>query len=139
MNIYDKKLVPVSEEFAILDSRCIDNSMQDMIKFCSGNSDCCDAFNEMVKSQRETYYLGKHPYKISEGSKDGYWRTYLPDSSKTNGRRLLKRKDRKDLINDVVKYWQSQETKYYLFDIAKTAIEERWNKGFIKASTKTKP
>ena len=53
---------------------------------------------EKINMQKREELLKKHPYDIWEG-KDEYWRTYLPDKEK--GRKLLKRKNRKD-IEDII-------------------------------------
>ena len=49
--------------------------------------------------------LKKHQYKIWQG-KDGKWYTYLPDDSKKEGRRLVKRTEEKSLEDVVVSYWK---------------------------------
>lgn len=48
--------------------------------------------------------LEKHPYKIWQGS-NGKWYTYLPDEIK--GRVLKKKSTRKDIEDDIVKYWET--------------------------------
>lgn len=50
--------------------------------------------------------LEMHKTPITEG-KDGYWRTYLPDDKK--GRRQIKRKNRSDIEEIVIKYYQDKE------------------------------
>ena len=48
-----------------------------------------DVQDSMEAMKREEL-LKKHQYKIWQG-KDGKWYTYLPDESKKDGRRLIKR------------------------------------------------
>lgn len=61
---------------------------------------------EKINMQKREELLKKHPYDIWEG-KDGYWRTYIPDKEK--GRKLLKRKNRKDVEDAVVSYLREEE------------------------------
>lgn len=61
---------------------------------------------EKIEMQKREELLKKHPYDIWEG-KDGYWRTYIPDKEK--GRKLLKRKNRKDVEDVVVSYLREAE------------------------------
>ena len=60
---------------------------------------------DKINMQKREELLKKHTYDIWEG-KDGYWRTYLPDKEK--GRKLLKRKNRKDIEDMVVSYFKKE-------------------------------
>ena len=51
----------------------------------NGIIDLRDVEDNMRKARKEKI-LKEHPYKIYQG-KDGRWRTYLPDDSKSEGRR----------------------------------------------------
>lgn len=63
-----------------------------------------------LEEMKKREIIENHPYKIWEGS-NGYWYTYLPDSTKSNGRRLVK-KNTKDKIEDaIVEYHKDQEEK----------------------------
>lgn len=46
-----------------------------------------------------------HTYEISE-NKDGRWTTYVPDKSKPEGRRKIKKKNKSDLIKYLVAFYQ---------------------------------
>lgn len=70
--------------------------------------------NDMVKRQE---YLNMHTCKVWKG-KDGYWHTYLPDGE--SGRKGVKRKSRKELEDEIVKY-------YHKFD-DKPTYEEIYNR-----------
>lgn len=51
-------------------------------------------------------YLSKHPYKIGQG-KDGYWRSYIPDSEK--GRKMIKKNTKKEVEDIIIQYYQDKE------------------------------
>lgn len=70
----------------------------------NGMIDINDIQNSMEAMKREEL-LKKHQYKIWQG-KDGKWYTYLPDDSKKEGRRLVKRTEEKSLEDVVVSYWK---------------------------------
>lgn len=60
---------------------------------------------EQIIMKKREEVLKKHPYKIWEDKK-GYWHTYLP---KENGQRqCIKRKEKKDLIDIVVSFWETK-------------------------------
>lgn len=59
---------------------------------------------EQIEMARRSELLKKHPYSIFYAS-DGRWATHLPDSK--NGRRLIKRKNKTDLENAIVKFYES--------------------------------
>lgn len=70
----------------------------------NGMIDINDIQNSMEAMKREEL-LNKHQYKIWQG-KDGKWYTYLPDESKKDGRRLVKRSEKKSLEDVIVSYWK---------------------------------
>ena len=61
---------------------------------------------EQIEMNKRKELLSRHPYKIWQG-KDGKWRSYLPDEKK--GRRLINRSSQKDVENEIIKYWKTQE------------------------------
>lgn len=56
--------------------------------------------------------LNKHSYKIFQ-SKDGRWRTTLPDASKKDGRKLIAKSNQFDLEEAIIKYYSLKEDKEY--------------------------
>lgn len=61
---------------------------------------------EQIEMKKREELLARHPYQIWEG-KDGKWRTYITDETKQNGRRMVKKSSREELINDIIKYQKS--------------------------------
>ena len=57
-----------------------------------------------IEMKRNEEILSKHPYKITKGN-DGYWRTYLPLN---NERKLIKKKKKSDIYDNIVEYWRNQ-------------------------------
>lgn len=64
---------------------------------------------EKVEMKKNKELLSKHPYKIWCG-KNCKWMTYLPDSDKKDGRRLIKRNTEKEIVNIIIDYWRQIES-----------------------------
>lgn len=59
---------------------------------------------DIFKMKKRKELLEKHPYKVWKG-KDDYWHTYLPNG---NRRKLVKKKEKKDIEDVVVNYWKNK-------------------------------
>ena len=93
-------------------------------------SDVQNSMEEMKRNQ----LLEKHPYKIWEGN-DGKWRTYLPDDSKKDGRRMIKRNNLKDVENAVIKYVKIQTENPTVEDVFHEWNDRRAELGKISKPT----
>ena len=67
----------------------------------SGNIDLSDVQKHIEMLRRKTI-LEQHKYTVFF-AKDGYWKTYVPDPDSKKGRRLIKRRDRDELDDAIVK------------------------------------
>ena len=63
---------------------------------------------EMTKKER---YLNQHNCKIWLAS-DGYWKTKIPKGDGSKETRLIKKKKKSDVENEVVKYYKSHSEQY---------------------------
>ena len=69
-----------------------------------------DAVQQQVDEMNEKQkYINMHKYDIWQNEKDEMYRTYLPDDKK--GRKLIKRKHKKDIIDAVISYYQTHSEK----------------------------
>lgn len=76
---------------------------------------------DKVEMSKRQELLKQHPYKIWKGD-DGYYHTYIPDKESKNGRIAKKRKNKKDVEDDVIFYLKQ--------DIENPTIKEvfdEWN------------
>lgn len=65
-----------------------------------------DVLEQMNRKRREEI-LEKHPYEIYQGAgKDTRWRTHVSDPTKKEGRRMIVRKDRDDLLDDLCAFYE---------------------------------
>ena len=68
---------------------------------------------DMIKRNE---YLSMNPWKISEPKSDKFWRGYVPDKSKPNGRRQIKRSTRKGVEDAIIDYWEKEADRIYFSD-----------------------
>ena len=75
----------------------IDVRNDDILKYAIEN-DIIDVvfLQEKINMQRKEEILRNHKYKIWQSEKDNRWRTYLPDDSCKNGRKLIVKAIRKN-------------------------------------------
>ena len=71
----------------------------------NGIIDLRDVEDNMRKARKEKI-LKEHPYKIYQG-KDDRWRTYLPDDSKSEGRRLIVKTNLEELETLLCQHYES--------------------------------
>lgn len=64
---------------------------------------------QMAMKKREKI-LNRHPYAWWEG-KDGKWRTYVPDESKKNNRRLVKRNTEQEITDYIIDFYEEENKK----------------------------
>ena len=80
--------------------------------------------------------LSKHKYEIWKG-KNGCWYTNLPDNTKPNKRRQIKRKTKKEVEDVIVDYYENID-KYTIDRLFHEWNDSRLNKGKITQSTHTR-
>lgn len=68
--------------------------------FAQGIINLDDVRKDMKEKERQRI-LEMHPYEIWT-SNDGRWRTYFPDKSKTSGRRMVAKKDRTKIEDEII-------------------------------------
>lgn len=88
---------------------------------------------DSMEAMKREELLKKHQYKIWQG-KDGKWYTYLPDESKKDGRRLIKRID-KAILEDIVVEYCRKEERVYLKDIFEEWVSQKLEYGEIQKQT----
>lgn len=69
---------------------------------------------ERIENMKREEILQNHSYKITQG-KDGNWRTYVKDSTKPSGCRLIKKSTEKKLQDELIRYYGEQKNKALTF------------------------
>ena len=95
-----------------------------------------DEIRLQVEMYERKKYLAMHTQAVWQDKK-GYWLTYLPDSSKSNGRRLVKKKDKKILDDLIVKHYSEEDDQNRLRfeDVFEKWAQEKLHYGYIKRQT----
>ena len=61
-------------------------------------------FNQYLEVIEEVYVTNNHYHKIWQSERDKFWRTYVYDAEKPKNRRLIKRKEKADLIHFLYRF-----------------------------------
>lgn len=75
-----------------------------------------DDVREKMKENERQRLLSKHKYKVFFDEKDNRWKTTVLDKTKRNGRRLIARRSREKLDNDLIAYYAQIEDDLYIED-----------------------
>lgn len=89
---------------------------------------------DSIEAMKREELSKKHQYKIWQG-KDGKWYTYLPDESKKDGRRLIKRVNREKLEDIIISYWKQVGEIHTLKSTFYEWAEEKLKYGEIEKNT----
>lgn len=73
-----------------------------------------DDVQEKMREDERQRILKKHPYSVFYDEKDNRWKTTIPDETKKNGRRLVARRDKIKLENEIIEYYSSIEDGEYI-------------------------
>ena len=82
-------------------------------------------------------YLQQHAYTIYQGT-DSSWYTYLPDPSKPDKRRRIKRKSRKEVEDAVIFYYRQEEENPTIKEVFEEWQQRRKDLSKIRPSTYTR-
>ena len=91
---------------------------------------------EQIMKNTRKKYLDMHPFNITK-RKDGYYQTYIPDESRKDKRRLVKKRYRKDVENAVIAYYKDKLCLSFE-DMFREFVDRKVERGDIKKSTKTR-
>ena len=67
-----------------------------------------ESVRSQIEMKKKEKYLSQHKYATWQDAK-GYWYTYLPDSSKANGRRKVKKASQSKLQDAIIAFYMGDE------------------------------
>lgn len=82
-----------------------------------------------LREMKKKEILGQHPYSIFYSESDKRWHSYLPDNSKKNHRRPIAKKEKIDLENSIVDYYNGvvqPSRKKSRRDVSLQKLYEEW-------------
>lgn len=93
-----------------------------------------DAIRKKIEMNERAKYLEQHRGKIWQG-KDNRYATYLPDEHTKDGRRLLKKGTKDDLMDAIVEFYKEAENEPYIKDVFYMWIDGKLKYGEILQQT----
>lgn len=85
-----------------------------------------EALNIYKQMKLEERILKQHTFKIYYSESEKAWRTYLPDPTKSSGRRPVKKTSRENLENEIVKFYKAEKKKKDIRNITLKQLYEKW-------------
>lgn len=107
-----KRILQITEEYRVDGTSALCADLQynanDYLKFAMENGmvDLSGIQEKMIMAKKKEL-LKKHPYKVWRGT-DGKWRTYFPDETKPQNRRMVKKKTEAEIQDVIVEYWKEE-------------------------------
>ena len=88
-----------------------ESNANDLLKYITENGMIDLSYvQEQIEMKKREEILKRHPYSIWHNSKENVWYSYLPDNSKSNNRRKIKRKRKRDLEDAICDYYLSMQS-----------------------------
>lgn len=78
------------------------------------------------ENMKDKEILKEHKYEIYYSETEKSWRTYLPDDSKPNKRKPLKRRDRANLEKEIVRFYKEKQKEDNRTDITLDRLYQEW-------------
>ncbi len=90
-----------------------ESNANDLLKYITENGMIDLSYvQEQIEMKKREELLKRHPYSIWHNSKENVWYSYLPDDSKSNNRRKIKRKRKRDLEELICDYYLSMQSEH---------------------------
>ena len=61
-----------------------------------------------MEMSRKQEIISRHRFNVWQNEQTGFWYTYLPDETRNNGRRLIKKRDKKVLEETIYQFYKEQ-------------------------------
>lgn len=95
--------------------------------------DAVNAQTKMNKKERKKL-LSKHDYNIWQ-QKSGYWCTWIHDNTKPEKRRMIRKKEKRDLEDIIIESIKESEAEFTVRDIFEEYVNRKLENGGIVIST----
>ena len=92
------------------------------------------AIQEQIDMADKNKYLQNHKFKIYQG-KGGEWNTYVPDDSSKHNRRLIRKNSKKEVEDEVVKYYKKLEREPTVEEVFRRWVTSKFEYGEIEKQT----
>lgn len=100
-----------------------ENNTNDLLKYIVENGMIDLTYvQEQIEMKKREEILKRHNYSIWHSNKEDVWYSYLPDDSKPNNRKKIKRKRRRDLEDIICDFYISMQSEH-----TKTTQSKDWS------------
>ena len=90
-----------------------ENNINDLLKYIAENGMIDLTYvQEQIEMKKREEILRRHQYSIWHNDKENVWYSYLPEDSKPNNRKKIKRKKKRDLEDAICDYYQSMQNEH---------------------------
>ena len=93
-----------------------------------------DDICQQIRLNERKKYLEKHEWKIWQGA-DGKYYTYVLDPNSARGRRLIKRKDKSSLEDELIRIYKQTEEEPYIGEVYHEWLDRKIKYGEIQQQT----
>lgn len=113
-----------------------ESNINDLLKYIAEH-DMIDLsyVQEQIEMKRREEILKRHQYSIWHNNKEDVWYSYLPDESKPNGRKKIKRKRKRDLEDIICDFYSSEQIEHETMEKKDFSIESMFYE-FMKHKAK---
>lgn len=102
-------------------------SSENLLKFIQENGIInIDEVLEDYENMKKKDILEKHKYEIYYSESEKSWRTYLPDNTKPNNRRPVKRKSKENLEKEIIQFYIEKQAAESREDITLEELYREW-------------
>ena len=93
-----------------------------------------DSIQKQLEMNERKKYQEMHKNKIWQG-KDGYFYTKVPDETKPNGKRMIKKSTQEKLDDAIIKYYKEKNEKHYVENVFHEWMNKKLSYGEIQQQT----
>ena len=100
-------------------------ALTEQLKCANMNNEVSDALKEF-ENMLNRQFLQSHPYKIYYSEAEQNWITYIPDESRKDNRRRVKRKSKEHLENYLIEYYKEKQQQDSILNITLEKMYEKY-------------
>ena len=100
-------------------------ALTEQLKCANMNNEVSDAFKEF-ENMLNRQFLQRHPYKIYYSEAEQNWVTYIPDETRKDNRRRVKRKSKEHLENYLIEYYKEKQQQDSILNITLDKMFEKF-------------
>lgn len=101
------------------------SALTEQLKCANMSNEVSDVLKEL-ENMLNRQFLEQHPYKIYYSEAEQNWITYIPDESRKDNRRRVKRKSKEHLENYLIEYYKEKQQQDSILNITLEKMYEKY-------------